>query len=57
MVSESWMYYAGALCDTVGRYGFAITRSMISQCVAAAELRKVSAVLTAIENLVPIGLS
>ena len=57
LAEVAWMYYLGAFIDVVGSYAFSITRSMISQCVEVNELGKVFAVLTAIENLVPIGLS
>ncbi len=53
---ESWMYYLGAIIDISG-YAFAIVRSMLSCCVAPDELGKVFSLLSAVDSMIPIGIS
>ena len=57
LASDPWMYYLGAMIDIVGSYGHSITRSMLSCCVAPEELGKVLALLSALDSLIPIGVS
>jgi len=55
--SEPWMYYLGALIDTFGSYASSIMRSMLSCCVAPDELGKIYALLSAFDNLLPLGIT
>ena len=58
LASEPWMYYLGAMIDLVGSYASSITmRSMLSTCVAPNELAKVYALLSAFDNLLPLGIT
>ncbi len=44
------------MVDIVGSYAMSIMRSMMSTCVSPEELGKIYAVLSAFENLLPIGI-
>ena len=55
--SEPWIYYFGGLIDSAGSYSFSIIRSMLSTCVEMTELGKVYAFLSAMDSLLPIGVS
>ncbi len=57
LASEPWMYYLGAMIDIIGSYAMSINRSMLSCCVAPDELGKVYALLSALDSLIPIGVS
>ena len=50
-------YYLGALIDTVGSYAGSIMKSMLSCCVAPDELGKIYALLSALDNLFPLGVT
>ena len=54
---EGWMYYLAAVVYVVCGYIFPATRSLISACVEPHELGKVFALMTAMESLVPLGMS
>lgn len=55
--TEPWLYYLGAMVDLIGSYASNINRSMMSTCIPPNELGKVFSVLTAIDNLLPIGVT
>ena len=50
-------FYLGALIDTVGSYAGSIMKSMLSCCVAPDELGKIYALLSALDNLFPLGVT
>ena len=45
------------MIDLVGSYASSIMRSMLSCCVAPDELAKVYALLSALDNLLPLGIT
>ena len=54
---QGWMYYLAAVVYVACGYIFPATRSLISACVEPHELGKVFALMTAMESLVPLGMS
>ena len=46
--------FAGGLIDVMSSYSFSIIKAMSMMCVSKGEIGKVNAVLSAIENLLPV---
>jgi hypothetical protein len=46
-----------AIVDMVGPYGMSLVRAMLTCCVPLNEFGKIYAVIAALDNLLPIGLS
>ena len=47
----------GACVDIIGPYGFQIVKAMSTNCVTPYELGKINALLSAIDSLMPAGIS
>ena len=55
--SEPWMYYLGSFIDCLGFYAFNIRQSMVSCLVEPDELGKILAFTSAIDSILPIGVT
>ena len=54
---EPWMYYLGSFIDALGFYAFNIRQSMVSCLVEPDELGKILAFTSAIDSVLPIGVT
>ena len=50
-------FFIGAIVDIIGPYGFQIVKAMSTNCVTPYELGKINALLSAIDSLLPAGIS
>ena len=48
---------SGDFVDLIGAYSMSVIRAMVTCCIPMNEFGKIYAVLTAFENLIPIGVS
>ena len=51
------IFLTGACVDIIGPYGFQIVKAMSTNCVTPYELGKINALLSAIDSLMPAGIS
>ena len=54
---EPWLYYLGSMIDCLGFYAFNIRQSMVSCLVEPDELGKILAFTSAIDTVLPIGVT